>query len=116
MPVPVYTAADYAVAMQALLPRGRLWPRDTTAVQSKVVAGLANSYSVQHARAAQLLADAFPTSTLEFLPEWESTLGLPSAAAGPNPSQAARALLVAARFIGLAGADVASIQAFAALL
>jgi len=71
------TSADYQAALQALLPHGRVWPREPDAVQSRVAAGLAQTAARLHARANYLLRDAFPVAPLELLPEWEATLGLP---------------------------------------
>lgn len=71
------TSADYQAALQALLPHGRVWPREPDAVQSRVAAGLAQTAARLHARANYLLRDAFPLTPLELLPEWEATLGLP---------------------------------------
>lgn len=116
MPAPLYSAADYLGALQALMPRGRVWPRDTTAVQSKVLAGLTRSYAVQNARSNALLVDAFPATTNELLPEWESTLGLPTVAMGAAPSMLARQTLVTARFVGAGGMSIPSYRRYAALL
>jgi uncharacterized protein YmfQ (DUF2313 family) len=116
MAAPQYSAADYLAALQALMPRGVAWPRDAGALQTMVLAGLVKSYETQNQRANNLLVDAFPASAVELLPEWESTLGLPSAAAGPNPSTLARQTLVIARLVGSLGVSVANLQQYAALL
>ena len=116
MRAPNYSAQDYLGAMQALMPRGRAWPRDLSTVQARVLQGLAPTYAAQTARSNYLLVDAFPTTTNELLPEWEATLGLPSPAAGPNPTIAARQLLVAARFIGVGGLSRAAFIRYSGLL
>jgi|SRR5471032_798203 len=116
MTAPLYSASDYLSAIQALMPRGRVWPRDVGTVQAGVLAGLANSYAVQNARANYLLVDAFPQTTSELLPEWEATLGLPSLAAGPAPSVLARQTLVVARFVGAGGTSIACYSRYAGLL
>lgn len=116
MAAPQYSAADYLSALQALMPPGKVWPRDPGAVQTKVLAGLAVSYESQTQRSAHLLVDAFPATSVELLPEWEATLGLPLAAAGPNPSTAARQTLVLIRFIGSLGVSVSDLTQYAALL
>lgn len=116
MAAPQYSAADYLAALQALMPRGAAWPRDAGALQTKVLAGLVKSYETQNQRANNLLVDAFPASAVELLPEWESSLGLPSAAAGPNPSTLARQTLVIARLVGSLGVSVANLRQYAALL
>lgn len=80
----LYTIDDYQAALQALLPPGRAWSRDPDAVQNQVLAGLAPSYVRLDARAQTLLVDAFPGSTVELLPEWEASLGLPDLCEGPD--------------------------------
>lgn len=102
-----YSAEDYQRAIQGLMPRGAVWPRDSDAVQSKVFAGLTQVYARNTARALALLIDGLPATTLELLPEWELTLGLPSACAGPNPTLQGRRNQVVARFTDSGGQSVA---------
>jgi uncharacterized protein YmfQ (DUF2313 family) len=116
MLAPNYTAADFLKALQGLMPRGRVWPRDPDEVQTQVLSGLAPSYARATARANYLLVDAFPATTYELLPEWESTLGLPDPCAGVAPTIAQRQAQVLARFIGVGGPTIASLTAFAANL
>jgi len=116
MPAPVYTDADYLAAMQALLPRGRAWPREAAAILTKVLGALAPTYTRQGARAVVLLADAFPVAPVELLPEWEATLGLPDPCAGPSPTIQQRQQQVAARFIAGGGQSVEFFVNFAATL
>ncbi len=116
MLAPNFKAADFLAAMQALLPRGRVWPRDPDTVQTKVLSGLAPSYERQTARANYLLVDAFPSTTYELLPEWESTLGLPDPCAGEAPSVRARRAQVIARLTASGGASIPQLVAFAATL
>ncbi|MFM0002748.1 DUF2313 domain-containing protein [Paraburkholderia dipogonis] len=116
MKAPDYTAADYVSAMQALLPRGRVWPRDGDAVQTRVLSGLAPTYARQTARANYLLIDAFPSTTYELLPEWESTLGLPDPCAGVSPTITQRRNQVVARFTNIGGASIPYFIGFAANL
>jgi uncharacterized protein YmfQ (DUF2313 family) len=116
MLAPNYTAADFLKALQGLMPRGRVWPRDPDAVQTQVLSGLAPSYARATARANYLLVDAFPATTYELLPEWESTLGLPDPCAGVAPTIAQRQAQVLARFVGVGGPTIQSLTAFAANL
>ncbi|MBX6386333.1 MAG: DUF2313 domain-containing protein [Microbispora sp.] len=112
------TSADYQAALQALLPHGRVWPREPDAVQSRVAAGLAQTAARLHARANYLLRDAFPVAPLELLPEWEATLGLPDPCAGSAADQSMeqRQAAVAARFVGRGGQSVAYYTGVAAAL
>jgi uncharacterized protein YmfQ (DUF2313 family) len=113
MLAPNFTAANFLAAMQALLPRGRVWPRDDDAVQTKVLAGLAPSYERQTARANYLLIDSFPATSYELLPEWESTLGLPDPCAGIAPTIPQRRSQVIARFTNVGGASIPYFIGFA---
>lgn len=113
MPAPAYLAADYLSALQALLPRGRVWPRDPDATQTKALSGLTSVYERTTRRANQLLIDAFPGTAYELLPEWESALGLPDPCAGPSPTIQARRSQVVARFAGGGGQSVAYMVGFA---
>ncbi|MBB5462866.1 YmfQ family protein [Paraburkholderia sp. Cpub6] len=116
MRAPSLIAADFLRAMQGLMPRGRIWPRADDAVQTQVLSGLAPSYERATARANYLLVDAFPATTYELLPEWESTLGLPDPCAGTAPTITQRQAQVVARFVGVGGPTIASLTAFAANL
>ncbi|BCQ23168.1 DUF2313 domain-containing protein [Caballeronia sp. NK8] len=116
MLAPNLKAADFLAAIQALLPRGRVWPRDPDAVQTAVMSGLTPSYERQTARANYLLVDAFPSTTYELLPEWESTLGLPDPCAGVAPTIPARRAQVVARLTNLGGASIPYLIGFAASL
>jgi uncharacterized protein YmfQ (DUF2313 family) len=116
MSAPQYSAADYLAALQALLPRGRVWPRDAEAVITKTLSALAPTYERQNARSNQLIVDAFPASTIELLPEWEKTLGLPDPCAGASPTIAARRAHVVARFKALGGQSVPYFIAYAQAL
>jgi uncharacterized protein YmfQ (DUF2313 family) len=113
MAAPLYSAADYQAALQALLPRGRAWPRESDAVQTKLALGLAQSYARSNGRANDLVVDAFPATTFQLLPEWEATLGLPDPCAGPSPTIQGRRGQVVARFTGVGGQTPAYMIAFA---
>lgn len=113
---PQYSAADFLSALQALMPRGRVWPRSQSAVQTKVLSGLAVVYARNAARAAALLADAFPATAYELLPEWEESLGLPDPCAGVAPTIVQRRAQVIARLSSTGGQSVPYLIAFAAAL
>lgn len=113
MGAPLFTAADFARAFRALLPRGRVWPLSDDSVQTKVLEALGLTYERQTARSTNLLVDAFPATTVELLPEWEKTLGLPDPCAGPSPTLQARQAQVLARFIATGGQAAAYFIAYA---
>lgn len=114
MPVRTLTAADFAIALQRLLPLGGVWPREPGTVQSQVIAALTPAFSRLAARDDHLLVDAFPTSAVELLPEWEATLGLPDPCAGAAPTLEQRQAQVAARIREQGGQSVPYFQAYAA--
>jgi uncharacterized protein YmfQ (DUF2313 family) len=116
MSAPLYSAADYRRALQALLPRGRVWPRESRAVQTRRLAGLAPVYARGHARANRLLADLCVAGTVELLPEWEATLGLPDPCTGPLPTLQARRSQAVARFANTGGQSAAHFIRIAAQL
>lgn len=116
MPAPNYSAADYLSAMQALMPRGRVWPKDADATQTKTLGGLVQIYVRNTERANNLLVDAFPATSVELLSEWEQTLGLPDPCAGEAPTIQARQAQVVARFAGSGGQSAAYFIAYAKAL
>lgn len=103
MAAPNYEASDFLRALQALMPRGRAWPREPDAVMTQVLTGLVQAYARHTARSNYLLVDAFPATAVELLPEWEATLGLPDPCAGPAPTVAARQAQVVARLTNSGG-------------
>lgn len=98
-----YTRDDYRRAFMALLPSGWAWPREAGSTLVRVVDALVAVYERTGARALDLLRDANPSTTLELLPEWETTLGLPDPCIGPQTSIPARQAQVRARFAAAGG-------------
>lgn len=76
----------------------------------------APTFQRNSARAANLITDAFPSTTVELLTEWEETLGLPDPCAGESPTLAQRRAQVVARLTDNGGASVPYFIAFAAAL
>lgn len=106
MAAPNYSASDFASAIHALMPRGLVWPRDATAVMAQVINGLAPTWA-RHTKANnELLVDAFPATSVELLPEWEATLGLPDPCAGASPTLQGRQQQVVARLTNSGGQSV----------
>ena len=77
MSAPQFSVNDYVSAMQALYPRGLVWPRDPSATLTAALQGLAPVYYRTNASAVALLIVAFPATVDDLLPEWNETLGLP---------------------------------------
>ncbi|KVC66608.1 YmfQ family protein [Burkholderia stagnalis] len=116
MSAPALTSDDFLSAFQALMPRGRVWTSDPDATQTKVFRGITSIYAQNTARANYLLVDVFPATTVELLPEWESTLGLPDPCAGPAPTIQARRAQVVARLAATGGQSVSYFTRLAANL
>lgn len=99
----VYQAPDYLAAMFALGHRGRAWTIEPGTVRASVMLGLAQSYVRSGARAVNLITDAFPATTIELLPQWELSLGLPDLCAAQPQTLQQRQAAVLSRFIAAGG-------------
>lgn len=104
---PLYKAADYQAILKSLLPPGRVWPREPGTVQDLLMAGLAPTFERLDARAQTLLVDAFPGTTIELIPEWEETLGLPDLCEGEGQGIDQRRAQVINRLVNAGGQSVA---------
>lgn len=113
---PIYSKQDYTQALMSLLPRGRAWAKETTSVMYTSLSFIGATYARLNIRSANLLVDAFPKTTVELLPEWESALGLPDPCLGPAPTLQERRGQVVARFANVGGQSVIYITQFAANL
>lgn len=111
-----YSAADYAGAAAALLPRGMVWHGAAGSVQGDVLLALAQSMTRSDAAAVELLEESLPHKAVTLLPEWESSLGLPDPCIGPDATQAQRQEQVRARFVGGGGQSRQRYIDFAAAL
>ncbi len=111
-----YSRFDYCHAFAALMPRGLVWTDDLGTVQHKLRVGLCGVYERSDFAANDLLIDAFPANTLNLLPEWEASVGLPDPCAGPLPTVQARRDQVVARFAGIGGQSAAHFIEYTAAL
>lgn len=68
---------QYAEQLDALLPKGLAWPRESDARMRALTQGLAIELSRVDARGDDLLSEVLPSSTLEMLSDWERAVGLP---------------------------------------
>lgn len=87
-------------ALQTLLPTGFAWPRDSASVWSRVLRGVAGSFSVLHDDTAEAVRQWQPHHTVARLAEWEEATGLPDACFGPDQPEALRRKLLLARLRG----------------
>lgn len=94
---------EHTAALQALLPSGPVWRGSVLRLVSR---GLVTPLARLRARAGALLADAFPATAYELLPEWEATLGLPDPCAGDSPTLQQRRSQVVARLTSRGGQSV----------
>lgn len=116
MAAPDYQDSDFVGALQALMPRGLAWPRDPDTVMTRVVSGLAPTWT-RHTQANNyLLGDAFPATSADLLPEWEAALGLPDPCAGPSPTLQGRQKQVVARLVNSGGQAVPYFVGYAGAL
>lgn len=103
MPAPIYSKDAYQAALLALMPRGRVWSKDQSTTQAQLQRAFAGVFQRSNGDASGLLVDAFPTTAVGLLPEWEAALGLPDPCAGPQPTIQARQAQVAARIASIGG-------------
>jgi uncharacterized protein YmfQ (DUF2313 family) len=113
MPAPVLTEDDFLALLQNLLPQGRAWPRDDDATLTLVLRGIAKAQAEAHQRQIEALTDEFPVNTIELLPEWEASLGLPDPCAGTGALVDERRAQVVARLKNSGGQSVAYFIQFA---
>ncbi|WP_288806487.1 putative phage tail protein [uncultured Novosphingobium sp.] len=97
------TAEDYAGAIRALLPRGRVWQVETDSGQQRLILALAQQWARLDADATDALEKSLPGSNLDLVTEWEESLGLPDPCAGADATIEQRAAQVLARFVGGGG-------------
>jgi uncharacterized protein YmfQ (DUF2313 family) len=113
---PLFGDLDYKQALQRLSPSGRVWRRDQDSTFAALLGALAPTYTRSTEAGAQLLIDLFPESTINLLPEWEKSLGLPDACAPPDASLAVRQAAVRAKWGERGGQSISYFTAYAAKL
>ena len=94
-----YSADDYAGAAFALMPPGLAF-----SPESQNLKALVDVFAAQFARldasAQQLLSDLFPATTVSFISDWESSLGLTGQFNGTVLTQEQRIKLIVLRLAG----------------
>jgi uncharacterized protein YmfQ (DUF2313 family) len=114
MPLLNFTAEEYATQFQRLLPRGRIWHRGWGMVQDADILTLMPTWSRLQTRLNDLIAEIFPYTTVELLPEWEATLGLPDPCTGPLDTIQERQDAVCAKLTARGGQSKAYYEGIAA--
>jgi uncharacterized protein YmfQ (DUF2313 family) len=82
MPLLSFSAQDYLIQFQRLLPRGRVWQRGLEFVQAADLETLMPTWVRLQNALNTLIAQIFPCTTTQLLPEWEETLGIPDDCTG----------------------------------
>lgn len=77
--IPNWATVDFYAAFQRMMPRGRAWRKDEGAVVSQVSLALMSSFWRLVQSATYFLVDAFPSTTIDLIPDWNLSLGLPDA-------------------------------------
>ena len=116
-PATVYAEApDFAAMMGKLAPRGPAWPTTPDSVLQQVYGALGYAFGNVNDRANFLLVDSFPATSVEILPAWESSVGLPDTCTVAGSTVAQRQLAVVSKLIGRGGRTAAYFIALAAAL
>jgi uncharacterized protein YmfQ (DUF2313 family) len=99
-----------------LFPKGLMWPFWIGGTARMVVGIFSQAFVNLRNRANNLLVDAFPGTTLELLPQWLLSMGLPDPCAGPTSSTTQQRNQVLARLIATGGQSKQYIIDYAAQL
>ena len=67
----------YLAQLQALLPRGRAWPRHAGARLTALLTALAEALAAADLKGVQLIRDINPATTSDLASDWERIMGLP---------------------------------------
>src|SRR6516162_748261 len=102
-PLVNYSAQDYLGQFQRLLPRGRVWHRGLDLVQDFYLLTLMPTWARLQVALNSLIAEIFPCSTRQLLPEWEATLGLPDPCIGTLGNLQMQQQLVCVKFVARGG-------------
>lgn len=116
------TADDYRRQLAALLPPGPAWPRAADTTLGRLLAAFADEFARVDARAADLLEEIDPRTTIELIADWERVTGLPDACVNVAQTLQERRNAVVARLTALGGAhfqywiDLAASLGFTAVI
>lgn len=116
MAAPIYTAQDIQSALIALLPQGRVWPKELDTTQAETFGAIAQTFKRECDAGNALLVDAFPATTEFLLPEWEATLGLPDPCTAGAETIAQRVAQVVSKLSKPGGQSIAYFVSLAGAL
>ena len=98
------TPRDYQQQLAALLPQGAIWPRDNDSNLMTLLLGLAQEFARVDRRAADVIRESDPRTTLELLEDWERNWGLPDTClADVEQTIAERRDALVAKIVGTGG-------------
>lgn len=98
-----FALTDYSAALKNLLPRGRVWNRESGTTQSLVMDALAASLERVDASAVQLVENLFPATSTQFLTEWDETVGIPDLCFGIPQTNAENRRQIVSKLVGSGG-------------
>lgn len=113
---PVFSAANFLQACLNELPRGRVWAKYLTSKMVLALQTLMPAYERNTQAASALLVDAFPASTLQLIPEWQLSLGLPDPCSGQLTNTDQQRAQILARFLATGVSTKQGIIDYAAAL
>lgn len=92
------SATDYRTQLKQLLPPGPAWDEELYELPVMVIEAVAHELARIDARAGSLLAEMFPGTIRELLPDWERVMGLPDECLGQAATAGERVREVVRRF------------------
>lgn len=110
------TRDAYRAQLQALLPIGAAWSRESDAALTGLLDGLAEELARVDGRGDALMAETDPRQVTETLSEWEAAWGLPDGCVSAEPTPDGRRLALHQRVASLGGQSAAYYVGMAALL
>lgn len=110
------TAAQYREQLQALLPPGAAWSRDSEAALTQLIDGLAEEFARVEGRGLRLIEEADPRTAGELLGEWEAAFGLPDGCVINPATPDGRRLALHQKVASLGGQSVPYFVNLSALL
>ena len=109
-------AEIYTQVFQALLPKGRIWPRDAEAVLTKLLSSWADELARVDVRADDLLDELDPDTAFEMLTDFERVSDLPDKCVYGEETIAQRREAILAKLTSRGGQTPAYFIALAARL
>lgn len=110
------SAEQYAQQLANLLPPGAALAADPGSELAELLTRLGVFLAKAHTRAEHLLEEASPWHTLELLPDWEASLGLPDSCSVGTPTLDERRAALSAKLTDAGGARIARFVQIAAAL